>query len=49
MAILGQRDSSTIEQYTKTYTTFSGADIVTTFNGVVVGSLAGITWSVTRN
>ncbi len=40
--------SSTVEQYGKTYTSFSGADIVCTFNGVVVGSLAGITWSVTR-
>lgn len=46
--ILGQRNTSTIEQYTKTYTTFSGADIVATFNGTVVGSLAGLTWSVTR-
>ncbi len=45
MALLGSRD---IEQYTKTYTTFSGADIVATFNGTPIGSLAGITWSVTR-
>lgn len=48
MAILGQHDSSLIEKYTKTYTTFSGAEIACTFNGVVVGSLSGITWSVTR-
>lgn len=33
---------------TETYTTFSGADIVCMFNNVVVGELAGITWSVTR-
>ena len=34
--------------YTKTYTSFSGADIVATFNGVVVGELQAITYSVTR-
>lgn len=34
--------------YTETYTTFSGADIVCTFGGVVIGALSGITWSVTR-
>lgn len=45
---IGARNSSTIEQYTKTYTTFSGSDIVATFNGTVVGTLAGLTWSVTR-
>lgn len=33
---------------TNTYTTFSGADIVATFAGVELGSLSGITWSVTR-
>lgn len=33
---------------TETYTTFSGADIVATFNEVVIGELLGITWSVTR-
>jgi len=46
--LLGSRNTSTIEQYTRTYTTFSGADIVATFNGTVVGTLAGITWSVSR-
>lgn len=44
---LGSRGSS-FEEYTKTYTTFSGADIVCVFNGTVIGTLAGITWSVTR-
>lgn len=36
------------EQYTKTYTTFSGCDIVAAFNGKVVGELQGITYSVSR-
>jgi len=35
-------------QYTKTYTSFSGADIIATFNGVVIGELQAITYSVTR-
>lgn len=34
--------------YTKTYTSFSGADIVATFNGKVIGELQAITYSVTR-
>lgn len=37
-----------LSQFTETYTTFSGADIVCTFGGVTIGSLSGITWSVTR-
>jgi hypothetical protein len=48
MAALGQRSPSDIEEYTKMYTSFSGADIVCTFNGTVIGTLSGITWSVTR-
>lgn len=36
------------EKYTETYTTFSGADIVAQFDGVTIGTLAGITWSVSR-
>jgi hypothetical protein len=35
-------------RYQKTYTTFSGADIVATFNGRVIGELQAITYSVTR-
>jgi hypothetical protein len=35
-------------KYTKTYTTFSGADIVATFNKHVVGELESITYNVTR-
>lgn len=39
---------NSIGAYTETYTTFSGADIVCAFNNTVIGELAGITWSVTR-
>lgn len=45
---LGQRTRTALETYGNTYTTFSGADITCTFNNVVVGSIAGLTWSVTR-
>lgn len=34
--------------YTKTFTSFSGADITATMNGRVVGELQAITYSVTR-
>lgn len=34
--------------YTKTFTSFSGADIVAVFNNIVVGELQAITYSVTR-
>lgn len=34
--------------YTRQYTTYSGADIVATFNNVVIGELQAITYSVTR-
>ncbi|HJS83591.1 MAG TPA: hypothetical protein VJ742_12230 [Nitrososphaera sp.] len=37
-----------LSRFTETYTTFSGADIVATFGEATVGSLSGITWSVTR-
>jgi len=36
------------DNYTKTFTSFSGADIVATFNDKVIGELQGITYSVTR-
>lgn len=39
---------STNSTYTKTFTSFSGADIVATFAGKVVGELQAITYSVTR-
>lgn len=37
-----------IENYTNTYTTFSGADMVATFAGVPIGRLMGLTWSISR-
>lgn len=37
-----------VEDYTKTYTTFSGCDIVAAFNGKVIGELQAITYSVSR-
>lgn len=40
--------SQQLSRFTDTYTTFSGADIVATFGGVTIGTLSGITWSVTR-
>lgn len=39
---------SNVSRYSKTFTSFSGSDIVATFNGVVVGELQSITYSVTR-
>lgn len=40
--------SNSFEQYTKTYSTFSGCDIVATFNGKVIGELQAITYSISR-
>lgn len=39
---------SQTSKYTKTYTTFSGCDIVATFGTTVIGELQGITYSVSR-
>ncbi|MBD8524005.1 hypothetical protein MKY88_24520 [Lysinibacillus sp. FSL R7-0073] len=39
---------SVTSQYTKTYTTFSGCDIVATFGDTVIGELQAITYSVSR-
>lgn len=36
------------DRYQHTYTTFAGADIQASFGGVPIGTLSGITWSVTR-
>lgn len=36
------------ETYTKTYTAFSGCDIIATFNGISIGELQGLTYSVSR-
>lgn len=35
-------------KYTDTYTSFSGADIVAQFNGNTIGTVAGISWSISR-
>lgn len=40
--------ANSYEKYTKTYSTFSGCDIVATFNGKVVGELQAITYSISR-
>jgi hypothetical protein len=37
-----------VEDYTKTYTSYSGCDIVASFNGKVIGELQAITYSVSR-
>lgn len=38
--------SHATSEYTKTYTSFSGCDIVATFNDKIIGELQGITYSV---
>lgn len=38
----------TQENYTRTFSSFSGADIVATFNGRIIGELQGISYSVSR-
>ena len=35
-------------EYTKTYSTYSGCDIVPSFNGKVIGEIQGITYSISR-
>lgn len=35
-------------EYSRTYTSFSGSDIVATFDNIVIGELQAITYSVTR-
>lgn len=40
--------ANSFEQYTRTYSSFSGCDIVATFNGRVIGELQAITYSVSR-
>jgi hypothetical protein len=37
-----------MEGYTRTFSSFSGADIVATFNGRIIGELQAITYSVSR-
>ena len=36
------------QEYTKTYTSFSGCDIIASFNGKAIGELQGITYSISR-
>lgn len=40
--------ATTTSRYEKTFTSYSGADIVCTFGGQVVGELQALTYSVTR-
>lgn len=37
-----------VQDYTATYSTFSGADIVASFNGKIIGELQQITYSISR-
>ena len=41
-------ENSATSEYTKTYTTFSGCDIVASFGDTVIGELQAITYSVSR-
>lgn len=41
-------NNTSVSNYTKTYTSFSGCDIVATFNGKVIGELQAITYSISR-
>lgn len=40
--------TATASDYTKTYTSFSGCDIVCTFGSVIIAELQAITYSITR-
>jgi len=40
--------SINMEEYTRTFTSFSGADIVATFNGRIIGELQALSYSVAR-
>ena len=39
---------SNSSEYTNTYTSFSGCDIMCSFGSQVIGEIQGISWSVTR-
>jgi hypothetical protein len=41
-------ETDQIGRFTEVYTSFSGSDIVATFGGQVIGTLLGISWSITR-
>lgn len=38
----------TSEQIVRTYNSFSGADMVATFGGVIIGELQGLSFTVQR-
>lgn len=40
--------ATNVSDYTKTYTSFSGCDIIASFNGKVIGELQAITYSISR-
>jgi len=44
----GVKNMSVSSEYTKTYTSFSGCDIVPMFGDTVIGELQAITYSVQR-
>lgn len=48
MSSVVNNNSTIASEFTRTYTSFSGADIVATFGGVVIGELQAITYSVQR-
>ena len=37
-----------VDKYTKTYSTFGVSDILCSFDGVVIGEVQAITYSITR-
>lgn len=41
-------ETDQIGRFTDIYTSFSGSDIVATFGGKTIGTLLGISWSITR-
>lgn len=41
-------NNMTTQEYVRNYTSFGGCDIVAAFNGIVIGELQGITYSITR-
>ena len=40
--------ASTLNTYTRTYNSFSGVDMIVTFNNVIIGELQGISFTVQR-
>lgn len=48
MAFNQNNPGALVEDITKTYTSFSGCDIVASFDGAQIGELQGITYSISR-